>query len=126
MRTTTSCLIGASSQVDLFGSSSSRSPFLHFLLRLVAAVAADGLLREKDGVFHRSRPHLAVAPRLTDHGGYENGKPIDENLENGDKCCGLFKAQAGAEIDDSRNTQITMGNFAIAKNSVHQSLAGAI
>ena len=91
MRTTTSCLIGTSSQVDLFGSSSSRSPFLHFILRLAAAAAANGLLGEEDGFFHRSRPHLVVAPRLTDHGGYKNGKPIDENLGNGDKCCDLFK-----------------------------------
>ena len=63
---------------------------------------------------------------MTDQGGNENGKPIDQNLGNGNKCCDLIKVQAGAEIDDSQNTQITMDNFAIAKNSVHQSLAGAI
>lgn len=91
MRATNNCLIGAFSQVDLIRSSSSRSPFLHFALRLVAATAADGLLREEDGFFHRSRPHVAVAPRFTDHGGYENGKPINENLGNGDKCCDPFK-----------------------------------
>ena len=94
--------------------------------RLVAAVAANGLLQKKNGFFHRSRPHLAVAPRLTDHGGYKNGEPIGENLGNGHKCCDLLKVKAGADIDDSPNTQITMDNFSIAKNSVHQSLAGAI
>jgi len=91
MMTTASCLIGTSSQVDLFGSSSSCSPFLHFVLCLSATAAANGLLREEDGFFHWSRPHLVVAPRLTDHGRYENGKPIDENLGNRDKCCDLFK-----------------------------------
>ena len=94
--------------------------------RLVAAAAANGLLREEDGFFHRGRPYLAVALRLTDHGGYKNGKPIGENLGNGHECGDLFKVKAGTEIDDSRKTQITMDNFSIAKNSVHQSLAGAI
>ena len=94
--------------------------------RLVAAAATNGLLQKEDGFFHRSRPHRAVAPRLTDHRGYKNGKPIGKNLGNGHKCCDLHKVKAGVEIDDSRSTHITMDNFSIAKNSVHQSLAGAI